>query len=463
MFKDKMLKFNKRNHLFTTGDRIIVGVSGGKDSVCLLDILDKCREEYSLSLLVLHINHGIRGAEADRDEEFVRQLAGERGLEFYSERVDVKKIAKQQKMTEEEAGRYIRYQIMMHVCMERGYQKIAVAHHQDDLAETVLFQLFRGSGPRGLSGIRAKRDYIIRPILFASREEIDSYIECNHLMYYEDGTNDSEKYTRNKIRRQVFPFAEREINKRAKEHVAKAAQKIALQNAYIEKQGKRAYMVVVHVDRGEYYYSCEEFELLDIVIQIEVIHLILANFRGSLKDLTEAHYKKIISMTKMEAGKRIDLPGGICVENRYGYVWFRNVAEDCTGEVYLPCQFPFEEFVEVRRERKNICMDVIPREKLPRKIPEKDYTKWFDYDKIKGEVCFRNPGEGDYFILDEAGSRKKLSRYYIDEKIPASQRKKEIVLAEGNHVLWTVPGRMSYAYKVTEETKRVLVVMVTQG
>ena len=106
-------------------------------------------------------------------------------------------------------------------------------------------------------------------------------------------------------------------------------------------------------------------------------------------------------------------------------------------------------------------MDVIPREKLMKEIPRKDYTKWFDYDKIKNGICLRNPMEGDYFIMDSSGNRKRLSRYYIDEKIPVSERKQEIVLADGDHVIWAVPGRISNAYKVTEETKQVLVVMMT--
>ncbi len=460
MLKDKVLKYNKRNKLFQRGDKIIVGVSGGKDSVCLLDVLDRCKEEWELTLLVLHVNHGLRGEAADRDEKFAEELARERGLEFYSEKVDVRRIARERKMTEEEAGRYVRYQIMRHVCMERGFDKIAIAHHQDDVAETVLFQLFRGSGPRGLSGIFPRREYVIRPILFAEGREIEEYIEENQLAYCEDATNFVEEYSRNKIRLRVFPYVEKEINSKARVHVARAAQKIALQNAYIEKQAKKDYLQVVHVDRGEYYYDCKEFDRLDLVIQIEIIRLVLDNFRESGKDITEKHYKKIISITKKEAGKRIILPGNICVERRYGCVWYRNDTGQKQELFLQECVMPYEGIVEIRKERMRIAMDVIPREKLPEEIPQKDYTKWFDYDKIKSGVQLRNPLKGDYFIMDPDGRRKKLSRYFIDEKIPSSERCKEIVLADEDHVIWAVPGRISHAYKVTKETKRVLVVML---
>ncbi len=463
MFKEKVLKYNKRNKLFAKGDRIVVGVSGGKDSICLLDILDRCREEFDLTLLVVHVNHCLRGADADRDEEFVRKIAEERGLAFYSERIDVRETAQQLKMSEEEAGRHVRYQIMQNVCMEKGFNKIAVAHHQDDVAETVLFQMFRGSGPRGLSGIHPKREYLIRPILFAEGSEIAEYIEEHHLPYCIDATNLVDDYKRNKLRLNVFPYVEKEINPKAKIHVAKAAQKIAMQNNYIERQAKKMYMRVVHVDRGEYYYDCDEFDKLDIVIKIEIIRLVLKNYRDSVKDITEKHYKMVVSLTNKEAGKQVILPGNICVERRYGCVWYRNIANDDVKSVHLECEFPFTKRIEVRRERMSLDMDVIPRENLPEEIPQKDYTKWFDYDKIKNSVCLRNPMDGDYFVMDEQGKRKKLSRYFIDEKIPASERKKELVLADDEHVIWAIPGRISNAYKVTEDTKQVLVVVLARG
>lgn len=471
MFLDKVLKFNEQNKLFSRGDRIVIGVSGGKDSVCLLDVLDRCGKEWELSLLVVHVNHGLRGEAADRDEAFVEALAKERGLPFYSEKVDVREVAAERKMSEEEAGRYVRYQIMKHVCIEKEYNKIAVAHHQDDVAETVLFQMFRGSGPRGLSGIFPKREYMIRPILFAERSEIDEYVEQNQLEYCVDDTNYDEKYSRNKIRLRVFPYVEKEINNRAAAHVAKAAQKIALQYMYIDKQAKREYMRIVHVDRGEYYYDCGEFDRLDMVLKVEVIRLILKNFSDSVKDITETHYDMLIALSGKTAGKRVVLPGFVCAEKRYGCVRYKMYIERTEHIFREECKMPFEGLVEVRKERMRMCMDVIPRdiilkddapwEKLLKEIQQKDYTKWFDYDKIRNGVCVRNPMEGDFFILDGSGSRKRLSRYYIDEKIPASERKKEIVLADGNHVLWAVPGRISAAYKVTEETKRVLVVMMT--
>ena len=170
----------------------------------------------------------------------------------------------------------------------------------------------------------------------------------------------------------------------------------------------------------------------------------------------------VISLTKKEAGKQVCLPGNICVERRYEYVRFKNQVADVVVSTKEKCELPYEGVVEIRRERMRLCMDVVEREKLPEEIPQKDYTKWFNYDNIKSGIELRNPEEGDFFVMDKQGNKKKLSRYYIDEKIPLSERKREIVLADESHVLWAVPGRMSDAYKITEDTKKVLVVVLTK-
>ena len=463
MLKEKVLKYNEANKLFAKGDRIVVGVSGGKDSVCLLDILDRCREEFELSLLVLHVNHCLRGEESDRDEAFVEALARERGLPFYSERADVRAAAAEMKMTEEEAGRFVRYRIMQHVCMEREYNKIAVAHHQDDVAETMLFQLFRGSGPRGLSGMFPKREYIIRPILFAESVEIEEYVKQKQINYCEDRTNFDDKYSRNKVRLNVFPYVEREINKKARAHVASAAQKIALQYLYIDKQAKKEYMRIVHTDRGEYYYNCEEFGKLDIVIRIEVIRLVLKNFSDSVRDVTEKHYQMLLALTEKNAGKRIVLPGHICAEKQYGEVRYKFFSEEEVGGFHKDCILPFDELVEIRRDRMRICMDVVPREKLQKEIPKRGYTKWFDYDKIEKPLSIRTRQTGDYVTFNTSLSKKFLQDYMIDEKIPKQDRENIWLLAEEKHILWVVGYRISTYYKVDENTRYILQVQFRGG
>ncbi len=465
--KNKVKAYNKIHNLFQRGDRIVVGVSGGKDSVCLLHVLNEWKMEYELSLFVVHINHGIRGKAADEDAAFVEALANKYGLPCHVENIDVKDLARVKRISEEEAGRMARYDTMEMIRVQNGYDKIAIAHHQDDVAETVLFNLFRGTGPKGLSGIPPKRDYIIRPILFAQSEEIMDYIQENHLEYREDDTNHDTIYTRNKLRLDVFPYLEREINAKAKLHVAEAAQTIYMQNAYIEKQARREYLRVVKAETCEYYYHIEDFQKIESVIQVEVVRLILMNLVQNAKDIERSHFLMVLSLSDKEVGKKVDLPQRIVAERTYDSVRIYEksvrVAEE-TEPYCLECQIPGKHIVMMGEERYRICLEKVSlrdsRSLLEQgKIPEKDYTKWFDYDKIKNDVLLRNPLEGDYISLNEEGKRKKLSRYFIDEKIPAGVRGEQLILADGSHVIWVLAsGRISEEYKVTEKTRTLLVI-----
>lgn len=463
--KAGVIAYNKEQKLFEKGDKIIVGVSGGKDSVCLLHILNELKEEYSLSLMAVHINHSLRGETADEDAAFVENMAAQMGIPCHVEKVDVRAEAKIRRISEEEAGREVRYAVMEMLRVEHGFNKIAVAHHQDDVAETVLFNLLRGTGPKGLSGIAAKRGYTIRPILFAAAEEISEYIKENQLLFRVDSTNEMDVYTRNKIRLNIFPLLEQEINARAKAHVAEAATRIALQNEYIGKQAKKAYLKVVRMEAGEYNYRVEDFENLEKVIQVEVLRLILQNLIPSAKDIDKTHYRMIRGLATKEVGKRINLPEGVVVQRTYEEVRFYQSADERQeNEICMRCTVPMETVVEMDRERAVISMQVADRQVRLDEIPQKDYTKWIDYDKIQDDIFLRNPREGDYLSLKGRTSKKKLSRYFIDEKVPADRRSAQVVLADGSHIICVLnSGRMSERYKVTEDTKRILMIEIKRN
>ena len=226
--KEKMIQFVRKHHLFSCGDKIVLGVSGGADSVCLLHLLEECRPEWDLSLVVAHIQHGIRGAEAERDAAFVAGLAERLSLPFFLVEGDVPALARDSGMSEEEAGRKFRYEQLERIRREQKADRIAVAHHRDDQAETVLFRLFRGSGARGLAGMAPMRDRIVRPLLFAGRQEIETYLRQQGYEWREDSTNQDTVYSRNRIRREILPLIEETINGRAGQHIADAAADVAM-------------------------------------------------------------------------------------------------------------------------------------------------------------------------------------------------------------------------------------------
>lgn len=455
----KMLAFCEKEELLKKGDRIVVGVSGGVDSVCLLQLLYEIREAWDLSLFVLHVHHGIRGEEADRDASLCERMAKHLGLPFCLVKKDVKNLARQLDMTEEEAGRKVRYESFEAYRCEVGANKIAVAHHEDDLVETVLFHLFRGTGPRGIAGIPAKRDAIIRPLLAISREELEALAEEQKFDFVVDGTNLVPEYTRNKMRLQLIPYIQKQINERAVSHIAFAAEQNRQWGRYIESQGRRAAVRILKEQDGDILLYLSEFNKEDPVIQDEILRQVFHKYIPGAKDISRIHYEQTKALADSRTGSRVCFPQNVIAVREYQTIRFKHAEDGIKGRISpIVCDVPSQHILNRNGENIHISLCLVDRSELPAEIPQKDYTKWLDYDMIKGGLVLRNPEEGDYFVLNGSGDRKKLSRYYIDQKIPREQRAGQLVLAAGKHVLWAVPGRISNAVKVTAETKRVLVV-----
>lgn len=458
--KEQIRKYIEKNELFSQGDKIVVGVSGGADSVCLLHLLRAWQKEWELSLYVVHIHHGIRGREADADAVFVEGLAKQLSLPFFLVEGKVPCMAAELGIGEEEAGRRFRYEELERIRQEQGADWIAVAHHRDDQAETVLFRLFRGSGVRGLAGMAPKRDRIIRPLLFAGRKEIEAYLRQQGMDWREDSTNQEFAYSRNRIRGQILPMVEEQINSQAGRHIAEVAADVARWRDFLASKAAQAAEEVLVTKEGEEYLLLEPFAGQDEVVQEELIRLFITRGIPEAKDVTRVHYEKLRELVRQGAGKRLNLPCGMTVERCYDSLrlFCDNKKESPFEPVFITCQVPSVNIVEMDRAAYRITLEVKNREELAVKIPEKDYTKWFDYDKINNGLALRNPREGDFFVMDEQGHRKKLARYYMDQKIARELRDRQLVLADGSHILWVIPGRISEDYKINKNTKRVLVV-----
>ena len=454
------LAYNEQKKLLMPGDIVVAGVSGGADSVCLLALLDELKEKLGLTLYVIHVHHGIRGAEADRDAAFVRELAGKKNLPFCLVKKDVPAAAKELGMTEEEAGRRLRYEAMEEYAKKVGADKIALAHHRDDQAETVLFHLFRGSGPRGLRGMPVKRGPFIRPLLFVSRQEIEAYLAEKQLSYCEDSTNSSLKYSRNMLRRQILPLITKNINAQAAAHIAAMAERQEKWCLYIEKQGREAAGRLVRKEDNGYSLDTDGFLQEEEVVRDEVLRQVLEKMVTGAKDISAVHYEKIHSLCRAESGGRIQLPGETDVEKGYDRIYFYQREQKQEPAAQMTCQPGDVHKIGIKDVTYEVSFTLKNRLELPEKIPQKDYTKWFDYDMIVDSLFLRGPLEGDYFCMDQDGHKKKLSRYYIDKHIPRQQRSSQWVLADGSHVLWAIPGRISEYYKVTEKTSHVLVVSI---
>lgn len=460
---EKVISYTEQHQLIQRKDKIVVGVSGGADSVCLFFVLLELQKKYELELFAVHVHHGIRGEEADRDEAFVRKLVEEKKIGYFPVWKDIPKLAKEMGMTEEEAGRIARYEAFESVLEETGANKIAVAHNQNDCAETVLFQLFRGSGLKGMGGISPKRDKIIRPLLAVSRKEIEEYLEEQEQDFCTDRTNLEQEYSRNKIRLSLLPMAEQEINEKAVEHIARTAEFLREVENYISKNVEEVFVEIVYEKNGQYFMELAKFSGEDIVIQRELIKLLLSRLAGKAKDIEAKHIENVLALAKNQSGKQLNLPYAMTVRREYEFLVFAIGNKDQTEKKqdYFYELIPGKTY-KIEEAGWNISLELEKAALKWEEIPQNTCTKWFDYDKIENSIHIRNRRPGDYLQVNGEGGTKKLKDYFIDKKIPREKRCNMAMLADGNHIIWILGDRISERYKVTAMTKNILKVKATE-
>jgi len=442
----KIENYIKDNNLISENDRIILGVSGGADSVCLFLVLLEMKKIIPLELNVVHINHGIRGEEASEDSNFVEKLCSENGICCQVFKFDVTNIAKQRGISVEEAGRDVRYETFQKVAKEKNAGKIAVAHNLNDNAETILLSLFRGTGIKGLTGIKAKRNNIIRPLLCVERRNIEDYLNEKQVSYRTDSTNAQDVYARNKIRNSVLPEVVKSINSAAVSHIVSAGASLEEIENYLESQTLKVYNGNV--------IEISEFVELDIVIKKRIIRKAIEETAGKLKDITATHIEDVLSLCKKEVGKYITLPYGLRAIRTYDEI----VIEEATSKedkLGILLDLEQEGEYEIPYLMGKIKLSYIDNNQNL-KIEENMYTKCFDYDKIKDTLHLRTRKEGDIIQINPNGNTKKIKSYFIDEKIPSKERDNVLLVARDNHVLWVIGHRKSEAFRVTKDTKKII-------
>lgn len=453
----KVAMYMKRHQMISEGMHICAGVSGGADSVCLFLILKRLQATMGFSMSVVHIEHGIRGDASLSDMEFVKRLAEEYNVEFSAYAYPVRKIAKEQGLSIEEAGRLVRYEAFERECAKyKTNVRTALAHHADDSAETTLFHLCRGSGIEGLRGIRPLRGNVIRPLLCVTRKEIEAFLEKEGQPYRQDATNADVRYSRNRIRNRIMPELTR-INRQFADHLNQLSEDAAEISEYLSGEVNKILKSHLSCEAD----GCLRLDLTGFfeyppILQKRSMLEALAMAGGGKKDIGREHVRSLLRLSAGQTGKRISLPCGATGEKTYGalLLYPENVAKKKESlRVFVPLtSIPGK----VKVPAGTLTCHLMEYSKKDLKIPENVYTKWFDYDKIKDRLYFRTREPGDYFVLDKAGHRKKLKDHWIDEKVPGCKRGNILLLAEGSHILWAVGGRISAAYKVTGETKTIL-------
>lgn len=465
---EKIKDYIKKYNMIEEKDRVIVGVSGGIDSVCLLFVLLEVKKEIPFDIVAVHVNHELRGASADADESFVKLLCNEKQVELVTYHVDIRSMAKMNKQTLEEAGRGARQAAFEKTCMEKHGTKIVMAHHKNDNAETLLMNLSRGTGLRGIGGMRPVRGNVIRPFLCVDRAEVEAFAKKNLIAYRIDESNISDDYTRNRIRNHTIPFLEEYVNSNAVEHMNETMMQMRGVYEYVSKQVEKEYDRCV-TDRGMLHLNVIDaglFEEVDEILKGPIILKCLTEVAEHVQNITQTNVNTVRALFDNRVGKRIDLPYEMVAIREYDNVVIRKhgqTEEIPTGMNSLKLKVPGLTAIAGSDWRVHCSVVDLENGGTAEAEPEKIYTKWFDYDIIRDTLEIRTRRSGDIITVDKNGSRQKLKSYFINQKVPSELRDKIPLIVDGSDIVW-IPGyRVSSAYQVTKDTKQVLQIQITEG
>lgn len=460
----KVLSYIKDNDLIQAGDKVLVALSGGPDSVCLLNILFELKEELNINIAAAHLNHLLRGEDAFKDEKYAVDICNSMGIQCFVKRVDINSYSKEHKLSSEMAGRNVRYDFFEEILKKQGFNKIATAHNANDQAETVLFRLMRGTGLEGLGGIKVSRDNkIIRPILCLTRDEVEEYINSKKLNPRIDKTNFEKIYNRNKIRLDILPYMKENFNEDIIQTLNRMSLLIQKDNEFLESLSISFYNKCC-IECDDYFIIKKEIFKEEESIVSRVLRHAVAKYSKSNYDFEMKHIYEISYLAKKNSGKVLDLPNGVYAENIYGDIYIKNSKRkrdinNIKEEIILnknninknTVQFNnFSiEFLAINNfEGSNISLN------------ESNLIKYFDLDKIKNDILIRGRKNGDKIIPLGMNGSKKLKDIFIDMKIPKEERGNIPILCFDENIAWIIGIRTSEEYKLTNKSKNILKVVV---
>ncbi|MEW6214174.1 MAG: tRNA lysidine(34) synthetase TilS, partial [Nitrospirota bacterium] len=445
----------KKYSMLVGEEKILIGLSGGPDSVCLLYVLNDLKDKFMLDLHAMYIDHLLRPGETDIEIELCKNLCEKLKVPFITKSIDVKSYAKKQGINRQEAARELRYRIFEEIAYEINANKIALGHTADDHAETLLMRLFRGSGPTGLSGIPPVRGNIIRPLIEIERKEIEGFLDEGKIDYIVDSSNLKKDYLRNKIRLSLIPML-REFNPDIIETLSKTAAIFREEERYFEIIVAKTLMKLISRKtdtRIELFLV--PFEIMDKVIMRRVLRKTIEETKG-LRGVSFIHIENIIELIKNgKPGDRLYLPKGIRVIKEYSTLVL-------TSEPPVKLNtYTFAVPGEIVLKEAGILIRASIVGSQESEVMGHDSRLWttlgiFDADRLTFPLIIRPRKNGDFFCPLGFGKRRKLQDFFVDEKVPRDERDKIPLIISGKDIVWVVGYRGDERFKVIEETKRVL-------
>lgn len=438
----EILNINKKYNLIESNDIIVVGFSGGPDSVFLVEMLKKLQHFFNFKIYLVHINHLLRGEDADSDENFSFEYAKKNNLEIFIKRIPVKEIAKEIGKTLEEVGREERYKFFSEIYKKVRATKIATAHNKDDQIETFLFRLIRGTSLQGLEGIKIKNNNVIRPISEIYKKDILEYLNKNEIQYKIDKTNFENEFTRNSIRLDLIPFIEERYNIKFKDKIFSLIKEIRENNQnnslnlsdYTDSENR------IILEKTKFLSNFDKKNLLSLFLNKKNI------------EVNRNKIDEISSLIKNNGTKKIDLDKSYRIVKDYTYLYIEDKKENCVInnnviQVKIPSEQIFDNF--------KITVSTVENLDIPKQ--KNQYLLDAIYNDII-EVRYRK--EGDRIFLDEKHS-KKIKEIFIDQKIPKDIRDRLPIFLYNNTIFWIYNVKKAYIPKINKNENKLIKVLIT--
>ncbi len=442
-FLQRFKEYIREQNLFTLKDKLLLAVSGGVDSVVLCELCKQSGYEFSIA----HCNFQLRGDDSERDEQFVRELGEKYGVAFYAVKFDTKRIAKERKVSTQEAARELRYQWFEEIRVAGGYSYILTAHHADDNIETVLMNFFRGTGIKGLRGIEPKHDFVVRPLLFARRSELEEFLKANQLQFVTDISNLADDYTRNYFRNQLIPLIAKtfpEVNENLLGNISRFREAGQLYRQAVELHKKK----LLEPKGNEIHIPV--LKLKKTIPLHAVLYEIINEY-----DFSSSQVDEVMALLDSETGKYIQSSSHRIIKNRNWLIIAPNETQQSETIVIE------EGDKNVQCSMFNVQFSILPTSNL--KPETSNQIALLDANEIKFPLLLRKWKQGDYFYPLGMKKKKKLARFFIDQKLSKTDKEKVWVMEMDKKIIWVVSYRIDERFKVTDKTKSVLKITVNTG
>jgi len=450
---EKVAAVIRKFNMIEMADIVMVGVSGGPDSLALLHILKRLSPIYPFKLVAAHLNHMLREEDADRDEAHVASICKEWDIPFFSKKTDVKILAMELKVSEEEAGRRARYEFFSKLMKDIKANKLALAHHKDDRVETILHNFIRGTGPHGLRGIEYVREnFVLRPLLDFSKEDIVLYCKEENIIFRDDISNYNLSYTRNRIRHELIPYIKTNFNPNFTEAVMRMSNVIREENDFLEQYCSGLVVDLFKVCGSKVEILLELFNPLHLSLKRRLLRIAIQRYLDKFSGIELVHIDDIITLfSDAKQGARLNLPDGLKAGKIYGLGWIaKNLDVEVIGLFEYALNLPGNVFVH------EINANISAIYKHKNQIALSSNPIHIDADRVQGDLIIRNRRVGDRFKPLGMFCEKKLKEFFIDWKIPRDKRDFIPLIADSCNIIWVAGYQINEDYKIKESTLTVI-------